>query len=218
MERQKKVLLLANPSVQKAKRLRRRVITSVPVEVCMAKSRNMKVVEDVKSRLHMAVTLLVEGDKEIQEVRELRVPKALPGYSGRKLVGRSKAGGGTEEKDEERAVRRMEEVTNEVLTANPVDSTTCGVLADEPLQHANQSWDCSQVENEQERAAMNWLMDDEMMRHWEDVGKEEEELTAKRSEGRNFFKWKGCKVHQNWSWHIHEKKRKRREARRSRGR
>ena len=135
------------------------------------------------------------------------------------LLGRSKAGGGTEEKDEERAVRRMEtEVTNEVLTANPVDSTTCGVLAEEPLQHVNQSWDCSQVENGPERAAMNWLMDDEMMRHWEDVGKEEEELTAKRSEGRIFFIWNGCKVQQNWSWRTHEIKKKRRQARRSRGR
>ena len=138
-------------------------------------------------------------------MRELRAPKALPGYSGGELLGRSKAGGGKEEKDEERAVRRMEtEVTNAVLTANPVDSTTSGVLADEPLQHVNQSWDCSQVENEPERAAMNWLMDDEMMRHWEEVGKEEEELAAKRSEGRNFSKWKGCTVHQNWSWRLHK--------------
>ena len=33
---------------------------------------------------------------------------------------------------------------------------------------------------------MNWLMVDEMMRHWEDVGKEEEEL-----EGRIFFSKSG---------------------------
>ena len=87
MERQKKVLLLENPSVQKAKRLRGRVITSLPVEVCEAKSRNMQVVEDVESSSHMAVTFLVEGDMEIQEVRELRVPKALPRYSGGTLLG-----------------------------------------------------------------------------------------------------------------------------------
>ena len=42
----------------------------------------MKVVEDVESRSHKPVSFLVEGDMEIQEVRELRVPKALPGYSG----------------------------------------------------------------------------------------------------------------------------------------
>ena len=47
----------------------------------------MQVVEDVESSSHMAVTFLVEGDMEIQEVRELRVPKALPGYSGGTLLG-----------------------------------------------------------------------------------------------------------------------------------
>ena len=63
MEHQKKVLLRTNPSVQKAKRMRGRVITLLPVEVCEAKSRYMKVVEDVESRSHKAVSFLVERDK-----------------------------------------------------------------------------------------------------------------------------------------------------------
>ena len=34
-----------------------------------------------------------------------------------------------------------------------------------PAKHVNQSWYCSQLENElEERDAMDWLMDDEMMR------------------------------------------------------
>ena len=40
-----------------------------------------------------------------------------------------------------------------------VDRSSCGVLAGEPFQHVNQSWDCSELENEpEERDAMDWLM------------------------------------------------------------
>ena len=39
------------------------------------KIENMEVVEDFESRLHKAVTLLVDRDKEIQEVLELKMPK-----------------------------------------------------------------------------------------------------------------------------------------------
>ena len=74
--------------------------------------------------------------------------------------------------------------------AGKVD-VTCGVtrsssggLAAEPLKHVSQSWDCPQKREQPEVAdAMDWLMDNEMMRHWEDVSKEEEEILVKRSEG-----------------------------------
>ena len=37
-----------------------------------------------------------------------------------------------------------------------------------------QSWDCSQMEDElDERDATDWLADDEMMKQWEEVSKEE---------------------------------------------
>ena len=40
------------------------------------------------------------------------------------------------------------------------------------------------MENElEERGAMDWLLDDELLRQWEGVSKEEEEITV-RSEGR----------------------------------
>ena len=35
----------------------------------------------------------------------------------------------------------------------------------------------------EERDAMDWLIDDEMVRQWEEVGKDAEEITLKRSEG-----------------------------------
>ena len=53
------------------------------------------------------------------------------------------------------------------------------------FEHAGQSWDCSQVESEPvETDAVDWLMDDEMMRQWEDESEDEEEITVKRSKGR----------------------------------
>ena len=65
------------------------------------KIKKMEVVEDFESRPHKAVTFLEERDKELQEVRELKMPKALPGYSGGKLSGRSKAEGGGEKEEKE---------------------------------------------------------------------------------------------------------------------
>ena len=45
---------------------------------------------------------------------------------------------------------------------------------------------CSQVENEpEETVAVDWLMDDEL-RLWEVVRKDEQGITLKRSEGRDF--------------------------------
>ena len=48
-----------------------------------------------------------------------------------------------------------------------------GDFAAEPFQHLGQSWDCSQIEDELgERDAMDWLMNDEVMRQWDEVSKE----------------------------------------------
>ena len=60
------------------------------------KLKNMEVVDDFESRPHNAVTFLVARDKSFQELRELKMPKALLGCSGGKLPGRSKAEGGKE--------------------------------------------------------------------------------------------------------------------------
>ena len=65
------------------------------------KINNMEVVEDFESRPHQAVTFLVEREKEIQEVRELKMSEALLGFSGDKMPSRSNAEGGKEENDDE---------------------------------------------------------------------------------------------------------------------
>ena len=49
----------------------------------------MEVVEDFESRPHKAVSFLVEREKEMEEWNEQKLPKVLPGYSGRRLPGRS---------------------------------------------------------------------------------------------------------------------------------
>ena len=101
----------------------------------------------------------------MQEKRELKKPKAMPGYSGEKMPGRSKAHGDKEVKEEEGEVRRVEnEVMNAILTAGPIESTTGddvgdavqerrnaerssgGSVAEESFQRVGQSWNDSQVE------------------------------------------------------------------------
>ena len=59
-------------------------------------------------------------------------------------------------------------------------------LLKETRRSVSQSWDCSQVEDDlEEGAGMDWYEDDEMLRPWEEVGKEGEKLTSKRNEGRH---------------------------------
>ena len=93
----------------------------------------------------------------------------------------AKAKGGSEEEEEDE-VRQVEKE----VTPNPVDSASSsgrfvrnvergsgGDGGEESFQYVNQSWDCSQVENElEERDAMDWLMDDEMVKQCEEVAKE----------------------------------------------
>ena len=63
--------------------------------------RNMDVVGDFESRPHNAVSFVVDRDREFQVWREPKVFKAVPGFSGEMLRGRSKGGKGKEEEDEE---------------------------------------------------------------------------------------------------------------------
>ena len=88
-------------------------------------------VEDFESRPHNAVTFLVQRDKEVQELRELQIQKALPGNTRRKSPGRSKAERGKEDKEKIDEVRRVEnEVMNASWMSGPIDSTArCDVAA-----------------------------------------------------------------------------------------
>ena len=64
-----------------------------------------------------------------------------------------------------------------------VEISSSGGLAEEPFQHAGQSLDCSQVENEpQERDSMDRLMVE----------------TNNKSQRRKSHEWRKCTVHQNF--------------------
>ena len=69
--------------------LKEHMTVSLRVAVSRGKFSQMKVVEDSESRPHKAVSFVVERDKEVQEWNEPKMPKALLGYSGGRLPGRS---------------------------------------------------------------------------------------------------------------------------------
>ena len=52
----------------------------IPSRSLQGQIKNMVVVEDFESRPHKAA-FLAERDMEFQELRDVRMPKALPGYS-----------------------------------------------------------------------------------------------------------------------------------------
>ena len=64
-----------------------------------SKIKNMEGVEDLESRPDKEVTFLVDRDKEIQELRERKMPTTLPGFGGGELSGRNNAEGGKEGND-----------------------------------------------------------------------------------------------------------------------
>ena len=154
------------------------------------KIKNMVVVEDLRIKDAQGRYLLVDRDKEIQEVRELKMPSALPGYCGLKVPGRSEAKGGKEEEEEEDDVRRVEkEVMNAVFQANPVDCITSRVLAGRWRRRVglekfkrrvgrgtmSTSRSKAGTAHSGEPAAredvVDWFMDDEMMRRWKKQAK-----------------------------------------------
>ena len=73
------------------------------------KIKNMEVVDDFESRPRKAVFFRVERDKEVQEVRDLDIPKALPGFSAGTLPDSRKA-----ESGKEGTTRKMDCVETEV--------------------------------------------------------------------------------------------------------
>ena len=80
----------------------------------------MKVLQDFESGPHKAVSFLVEREKQIQEWNEQKLPKVLPGYSGRRLPGRSTKEAGKEkgkekEKDENGEGRIRNAIAQQVV-------------------------------------------------------------------------------------------------------
>ena len=61
--------------------------------------KDVKVLQEFESRPHKPIAFQVERDRKVQVVRKIRTPEALPGFSGGRKPGRSKAEGGAEDAD-----------------------------------------------------------------------------------------------------------------------
>ena len=117
----------------------------------------MEVVEDFESRPHTAVSFVVEREKETQEWNEQKLPKVLPGYSGGRLPGRStkEASGEEEEEKEEKGQRNIRyEISQKVVAGIKEEARRYenAKLSSQKTteQNVKQSWDCSQIGNEEE--------------------------------------------------------------------
>ena len=150
----------------------------------------VKVVEHFESRPHEAVSFLVERDKEVQVWNEQKMPKALPGYSGGKLPGRSTKEGGRDEEDpdegrEERKIRS--EIAREVVASTKVEASAqkdAKSIAQRTVgQRVMQNWDCSHIENEEEEEEEDWQEGDQMAAPWDEEQKLEEILERRKMEG-----------------------------------
>ena len=81
----------------------------------------MKVTEDFGSKPHRAVTCVVARGKERQECNEQKLPKALLGYSGGRLPGRSTGEKGSEEGEEDEGSggrQKRNEIIKEVMRSS----------------------------------------------------------------------------------------------------
>ena len=110
--------------------------------------------EDFESRLHKAVTFVVERVNERQEWNEQKLPRALPGYSGRRLPGRSTEEKGREEGEEDEGgeERRIREIVKEVIAGiqeKVIDEGVKNKVKRTGGQSLMRSWDCSQIEDEE---------------------------------------------------------------------
>ena len=134
-----------------------RVTVSLRVVVSKEKISQMEVVEDFESRPHKAVSCVVEREKVVKEWSEQRLPKVLPGYSGGRLPGRStkeKGGeeGAVDEECEERKIRSQitQEVVARIKDEISVHSGDKEAVQRPAGQRVTRSWDCWQIEDEEE--------------------------------------------------------------------
>ena len=89
----------SDPKAQMTSEFRGSMITLSPVKVCRRRSRTWKWWKTSKQDRTKRLLFGVEQDKEMQALRELKMPLALPGYRGVTLPGRNKAEGGREGKE-----------------------------------------------------------------------------------------------------------------------
>ena len=158
----------------------------------------MEVVEDFESRPHEAAFFVVEErEKEMKEWNEQKLPKVLPGYSGGRLPGRSTKEKGREEGevDEDGEERRIRgQIVQEVVAGiKEKVSVHDGEKSDvkRPVEQSfMRSWDCSQIENEEDEES--WREGDQMAAQWEEEQKTGGDLGTKK-DGRKFpCSWRLC--------------------------
>ena len=115
----------------------------------------MEVVEDLESRPHKAVSILVEREKEMQEWIEQQLPKVLPDYSGGRLPGRGR-------KEKRREEGELDEGKEEMRIKSGIAQKVVAGIKEKASVHedakanaqrtagqsAKQNLDCSQIENE----------------------------------------------------------------------
>ena len=114
--------------------------------------------------------------------------KALPGYSGGKLAGRSTKEGGREEENAEIIAERdksemnlfkksgIEKKARVQVDAKPTAQRTVG-------QSVKQNWDCLEIEHEEEEENEDWQEGDQMEMQWV----EDEQLGGTKKSGRRFL-------------------------------
>ena len=148
----------------------------------------MKVVEDFESRPHKAVSFVVEREKEIQEWYEQKLPKVLLGSSGGRLPMRSEQEQEEEEKDSrERQVRYgiAQELVAGIKEKADVHEDAKSTAQRTVGQSVKQSWDCSQIENEEEEEEV-WQKANQMEMQWAEDDKLKKSLERRRMEESSF--------------------------------
>ena len=128
----------------------------------------MKVVEDFESRPHKAVSFVVEREKGIQEWNEQKLPKVLLGSSGGRLPMRSEKEQEEEEMDSrERQVRYgiAQELVAGIKEKADVHEDAKSTAQRTVGQSVKQSWDCSQIEKEEEEEEV-WQKANQMEMQW----------------------------------------------------
>ena len=148
----------------------------------------MEVVEDFESRPHKSVPFVIERGKEMQEWNEHKLPKVPPGYSGGRLPGRStkekgRVEGEVDEGGEERRIwgQIVKEVAAGILEKVSMEDGVRNDVKRPVGQSFMRSWDCSQIENEEEEES--WREGDKMAGQWHEEQKLEEILERKWMEG-----------------------------------
>ena len=147
---------------------------------------DMKVIEDFESRLHKAVTFVVERGKERQEWNEQELPKAVPGYSGGRLPGRSTEEQGWEEGEEGEGNEQRQEnvIIEEVIGSSRRMALEECCLSERKRtegQNTIQRWDCSLIENEEEEES--WQEGDQVAEQWEEGQHLQDIVERRRTEG-----------------------------------